>query len=377
MIKNFLLSSFFCLTTIHADYTLNQAGVLFQLQNCENPSEKLRHIKNEIDCLEPKPFHHALNQLSGEQFTSLAVANEVASTNILRSLYTPLRLQVVIPPCSYTCCDAPDIEMWIQGGGRQSFINNCRHAKNSIANSYSLSLGAHTKLKCNWTIGTAAFFADRRMNSHIDGKGKDHMGFAGLYGLYRPIGYYVMGDLIYGASKGSFKRAVAINQTHYHCFSRPNFDQILGYIEAGLDHYLCHFLVQPFFGLEGHAFLRGRIVERGNSLFNLQISRRSDGNIFSRLGAHVTSNQCRFLVSLDLVWKYQLNPSHHKMIARFQHFGRKFCIKDVKRGRSFFEYALALSTICPKGLNFFTEVAGLVGYHSSSYQVLAGLQSHW
>lgn len=362
---------------VQADFTPNQIAPLLQLQSIENPTPIEALILTELATLEPKTLKHALNQLSGEQYTSLAVASEIAGLNFLRSLYNPVRLQVITSPCPYTCCKGPIIDFWVQGGGGQSFINNCKHAEDMLANNYAVSIGAQAYIDRCWTIGTTAGYSEGKLDYKHDGSGRNRFGFAGIYGLYRPQGFYTMVDLIYGTGKRSLTRKAAINDLFFTSFSNPKACQFLGYIEAGLDHILWDLLVQPFLGLEVHAHFNDRVSEGGTSPLNLTVSKHNEGDVYSRLGAHVTMDQCWFLVSLDLVWKYHLNPSHHKILVRFQHFGKHFSVKDVKRGQSFFEGALAITTNNSERFDFFVEASGIAGYHSASYQALAGVQFSW
>lgn len=387
MLKNYplkllmplILSLFLPNTSIQAEvtFTPNQAAVIFQLQSIAVPTVEETLILAELAALEHKHFQHSLNQISGEQYTTLAIANEIAGNHFLRSLYNPIRLTVITSPCPYSCCDTPTMGIWVQGGGGQSFINNCEHASDTLANGCAVSLGAQTIIDRDWTIGVAASFAESRLNYRQDGNGKSRYGFAGLYGLYCPIGYYVLADLIYGAERSRLRRRIAINDLHFSSFSHPKTYQILGYLEAGMDCPLWHLLVQPFLGLEANGIFSRHISEQGSSPLNLNISSHNSGNVYSRLGAHITMDQCCFLLSLDLVWKYRLNPSHHKITARFQRFGERFSVKDTKRGQSYFESALAITTNVCHGFNFFAEASGFIGYHSESYQVLGGLLYSW
>lgn len=381
MLKSLLilvLSLFFATIQADAEITPNQAAVLLQLQSITtSPTVEEAAILNAFGMLEFNDLLHSLNQMSGEQFTTLAIANEIAGTQFLRSLFNPIRLTVITSPCPYTCCGLPTMGIWIQGGGGQSFINNCKHASDTLANHYTLSLGAQTIIDRDWTLGIAASIAENSLNYRHDGNGSNRYGFAGLYGLYRPIGYYVFADLIFGAERSRLTRKGVINELRYSSFSHPRTCQILGYIEAGMDCPLWNLLVQPFLGLEANGLFNKQINEQGNSPLNLTISNHNHGNVYSRLGAHITMDQCCFLLTLDLVWKYRLNPANHRINAHFQLFGEKFSVKDVKRGQSFFESALAITTNFCHGFDLFAEASGFVGYHSSSYQILAGMEYKW
>jgi outer membrane autotransporter protein len=370
MLKLLILFLFSLNALAYADFTPNQTHVLLQLEG-EN------HLLSQLETLQPQHLLHSLNQISGEQYTSLAVASELAGIQFLRSLYNPVRLDVITTPCPLTCCYIPSMEIWSQGGCGQSFINNCKHANHTVADHYTISLGAQTRIQRWWTIGAAASFAKNCLDYRDDGRGTNRFGFAALYGLYRPIGHYVMVDLIYGTQKGRLKRTVSIDDLHYFSFGNSKNHQFLGYIEAGLDHPVWNLLVQPFLGLEVQVFFNKKIAENGHSPFLLEISNHNNGDVYSRLGAHITMDQCFCLMSLDLVWRYHLNPSHHKIFVHFQRFGKKFHIKDIKRGQSFFEGAIAVTTNRDCGFDLFAEASGIAGYHSASYQALAGVQYSW
>lgn len=374
----YFIAILFLTTSLSADVTSNQLDVQTQLQSISQPTLQEALIISELASLELPRLQHSLNQISGEQYTTLAISNEIAGINFLRSLYNPIRLAVIKEPCPYACCsELPIAGIWVQGAGGQSFINNCKHASDTLSDGYLLSAGAHVIWDCDWTFGLAAAYGKNWLDYREDGRGNSNYGFGGIYGLYRPLGYYVFADLAYGAQHSRLTRRIAINHLRYETFGRPKANSILGYIETGMDCPLWDLLVQPFLGLEAEGIFCNRIRENGNSPLNMIISGHNFGNVFSRLGAHITMDQCCFLVSLDLVWKYRLNPANHKIRVRFESFGDAFHVKDVKRGQSFFEGALAILTPSCKGFNAYAEVSGFVGYHSASYQGLAGISFSW
>ena len=362
---------------ISAEFTSNQLNTLKQLNSIIIPTYEESLILAELPTLSIPDLQHSLNQLSGEQFTSLAVANQLTGNHFLRSLYNPIRLTVIKSPIPYTCCFCPTTAVWMQGSGGQSFINNCKHANHTVASGYHASLGAQIICDRDWTFGIAASYSENRLDYRTDGSGRGHYGFAGLYGLYRPIGYYALADLVYGASRNRLTRQINVNDLSYQAFSKPNAKQILGYIEVGMDCPLWDLLVQPFLGIEVNGVLCNRISENGDSPLNLMISGHNTGNVYSRLGAHITLDQCYFIISLDAAWKCRLNSANNKIACRFQSFGEEFHVKDVKRGQSFFEGALsATATLC-HNFDVYAEASGFVGYHSQAYQGLIGIKYNW
>jgi outer membrane autotransporter protein len=376
-LKNLLLLLSLTIS-LHADVTPNQLKVQEQLHSITQPTQQEVLMIGELGKLDLKKLQHSLNQISGEQYTSLSISNELINTHFLRSLYNPIRLTVIKEPCPYACySQLPVAAIWIQGGGGQNFINNCKHVRETLSNNYLLSAGAHIIYDCDWTIGLAAAYGKNWLDYREDGRGNSKGGFGAVYGLYRPLGYYVFVDLVYGTQQSKITRRIAINDLRYDVFSRPKANSLFGYVETGMDCPLWNLLVQPFFGLESDGIFCNRIKECGKSPLNLIVSNHNFGNVFSRLGTHITMDQSCFLLSLDLVWKYRLNPANHKIRVRFQSFGNEFHIKDVKRGQSYFEGAFAILTPSCKGFNAYAEVSGFVGYHSSSYQALAGISLSW
>lgn len=357
--------------------TSNQLAVAQQLNSILLPSPEQALIIAELETLTVQELQHSLNQMSGEQYTTLALSTEFAGNRFIRSLYNPIRSTVVTSPSPNSCCYSPCLEVWIQGGGGQAFLNNCKHASNTLDNFYDVSLGVQTIIDRDWTLGIAGCYTEGRLDYRHDGKGKTRSGFGGIYGLYRPIGYYVFADLAFGGSKNHLNRSITINNLGFCTYSNPKAYQVLGYIEAGMDCPLWDLLVQPFFGLEGNVISNRRISESGPSSLNLDIYKHDYGNVYSRLGAHITRDLCCFFVSVDLVWKYQLNPSNNRINAQFQQFGEQFRVKDVKQGQSYFEGAAAISTLLYGNVEAFAEISGIVGYHSSAYHGLGGLKYSW
>jgi len=374
----YLLAFITLVFPLFGELNKNQRNVQEQLQSITQPTPQEGMILNELANLEEKELQHALNQLSGEQYTSLAVAHEITGSNFLHHIYASLRPTIITEPCPYACCsELPIGGIWLQGAGGQTFINNCKHAHNTLSNNYLVSAGAHFIYDCDLTFGIAAGYGENHLDYHRDGKGKSRYGFGGLYGLYRPLGYYIFADLAYGNSSNTLKRHIQLNDLGFASHSRPESHEILGYIETGMDCFLWDLLVQPFLGLEGNAIFCSRNKEWGGSPLNLSVSSHSFGNVYSHLGAHITMDMSYLLVSADVTWKFRLNPAHHKIAVRFQSFGDKFNIKDVKRGQSYFEGALAIVTPTCRGFNAYAEISGFVGYHSAAYQGLIGVKLNW
>ena len=215
--------------------TCNQIAVATVLESVSEPTADQMLLFLSLESLDTEDALKALNQMSGEQYTTLVTAAEIAGHQFVRRLYDPLRSIVTTEPCCNSCFCDPTLDLWLEASGGQSFIDgnvNCRGLKMT---GWEITAGAQSTFACDWTVGGAISYAHDHVQYRIGGEGDNNTILAGLYGLYRPQGYYVLGDLVFGYSKDKVKRPTYVGPAFYESKSNPNVYQGIAYGEVGID----------------------------------------------------------------------------------------------------------------------------------------------
>lgn len=368
--------------TFPAASTCNQKAVAAVLEAITNFTPDQTLVLQSLAALDTLSAQHALNQISGEQYTHLLSMAEVSGHQFLRRLYDPLRSIVTTFPCFNTCCCCdPTLDGWIEAGGGQTFLDgnvNCRGLK---MNGYEITGGIQSTFCCDLTVGAALSYAHDQVQYRVGGHGNNRTTIGALYGLYRPQGYYLLGDIAYGISRDRINRPIHIGQTEFRSKSTPKILQGLAYAEVGLDLcFTCYpcLLLQPFGGIEVGIFHRNHISEDCDNILSLNISKRSKTNCHTRLGVHLTTtgNACTN-VSLDLAWQYLLTNPDNNLDLSLQGFANPFHIYGNPIGRNSLDAALTVTADIGYNWQLYAEASGQVWNKASSYNVLGGIKYSW
>lgn len=363
---------------IPAASTCNQKATAGNLQNIANPTQNQLLVIQALSNLPDSVAQHALNLISGEQYTTLLAAAELTGQQFVRRLYDPLRPMVTTLPCCNRACCPSTSDAWFEGGGGQTRLNgniNCHGIK---MNSYDLAGGFQGTFNCDWTVGAAASYAHDHIQYHVGGKGNNRSTFAALYGLYRPRGYYVLGDVALGYTQDSVKRPIHIGDLSYKASSHPEIYQGLAYAEVGID--LCPwcFLLQPFAGLEVSVLRRSHIDDRGADILNLDINEKIRTNVHTRLGAHLSTKKLRCVtLSVDVAWLYRISSPNNNINQNFEKVDDKFKIYGNPIGRSGVDATFTAITNITDKFQLYAEASGQRWSRAYTYNFLAGAMYSW
>lgn len=332
--------------------TNNQYAVAQQLESITDPTLEELAVLNALKDLPPEEARHALDEMSGEQYTSLVTSAELAGHQFIRRLYDPVRYLITTNPCLCPTLDAciNNLGVWFDIGASKTAIDGTQSAKGYKLHEYEFSFGAQTRLTRTWTFGLAGFYEKGTLDFDLKGSGTSHTFLYGAYALYRPHGYYLLFDFILGNSDSNIKRSINVGQDiHYRAHGSPKVRQGNFYFEAGKDLPVCSFLIQPFVGLELGYYHLKTFREHGASFLDLRVKSQTDQSALTSLGFHITTveNMCNILLSLDLAWVCRLTSTKNNIHEEFTTFGECFVIDGFHLPRNSFEGNLTLSkTFC-------------------------------
>lgn len=358
--------------------THNQKVVAEQLDSIINATPEELEVLFALFNLPPSEQQHALDQMSGQQYTSLIMSSEIAARQFLRRLYDPLRKIVTTPPC-YTCCSSPELNItpWFEVSGGQSFLYGNKNTNGVKLSGYEISAGVQTTLEHYWTLGIGGSYVEDHVDYYVGGRGKNQSGFGAFYGLYRPKGFYVLADAIYGWGQNHVSRPIHIGGLRFKAKSKPTLQQGIGYVEAGFDIHAWNLLFQPFLGIEGDYFRQSRITEHGANPLNLWVSKKRFNTAVSRLGVHLSTENTRAICTLDMAWQCRLTGLRNHFQTQFQAFGTPFEIYGLPYGRNSFDLAATSSIFVCGGWNVYGQVGGEFWSKAATYNFLAGVTYKW
>ncbi len=375
----------------HCPLTQNQANIAFQLDNLINPPADIQALLQELVVLPCDEIAFVFDEMSGLQYAGEMVVADMTNRQFIRRLFDPLRDILRTPPCcksySMDCCEEMGNwghEIWVEAGGTRLSIDNGHEGYGLKANGYEVVGGLQHMFDEEWVVGLAGGYFEDQIHFHLPGKGKMHTVDVGLYALYRPNAYYLLGDLTFGTTSDKLHRTVAVGDFSATMQSKTRIYQGTFYAEAGTDVFMdwalfgC-VLLQPFAGIElGYAH-RSKITEHQGGSLNLELDSKSFFKSFSRLGFHFNTmpELGQMQLTLDLAWNYRLADAGRTSKERFTAFGTSFDIEGAPEQKSSFDGALALIVPAGKYINFYFEVAGQKWQSASTGSVYGGIQTNW
>lgn len=372
------LTLLLCQSPLHA-LTSNQEHVAEQLASITSPTPDETAFLNTLAALPQSERVRVLDQLSGQPFTNLFLVAEDAAHQFIRRLYDPLRSLIENPCCPECVWDKIDYTLWSQISGGRAFYEGDKNAKGYKSSGFELSLGGQATWINGLTVGTAASYEVTHQHYNIDSKGRNRTFLGGIYGLYRPLGWYCLGNLVGGHSCDLITRSVIAGDLHFHPQSKPIVSQATAYVEVGKDCGWRFLLLQPFIGLEYGYYQLGGFHEHKGEPFNLQISKRSRNSFFTRLGVHFTPlyDPCVFQFSIDLAWRYRCTSLGNNVRVNFQDFGNAFNVKGFSLHRNSIEATINYEKPIDNHWSFFVEVNGQAWLDAVSYSLAGGIFADW
>jgi len=375
--------------------THNERVVSQQLNAIMNPTAAEQAIISELSSLGNNPAtlddaRRALAQMSGEQYTNNALSMEISTRQFIRRLFDPLRVLM-----NSTSCCAPEycdcypyyhaldqcmsgfIDPWMEIDAGRSFIGRDSRARGLKMDTFGVSIGAHATYNAEFTLGIAGRYEYSNINYNIGGTATNNNGLAGLYWLFRPCGYYFLGDFIVELGNYRVKRPVTIGSLDYHSESSPKVTQKTLYLEAGKDLLLQGVFIQPFVGIEVAQYSGKKFSEHGADPINLCFSNHSHTNVFSRLGFHVSTSAECWSLNIDLGWQYRITCPRSSLKGRFMDFGDTFTILGVAIPRNSLDATINVSRVICGCWELYADLSGEGWSRCSTYSVVGGVRCSW
>lgn len=363
--------------------TFNEKQVASQLENISNPTPTEQAILIALTSLPAAEARQVLNEMSGEQYTSTLLVAEFANREFMRRIYDPLRLIINTPYSATKCCCGENelrLDTWAEITGHQVFFTQGFNSHDFRLSGYEVSVGAQMSFNADTTVGAAYSYEMDHLHYDVGGSGKSNANIGGIYALYRPCDYYVLGNVLFGYSHDKIRRDIFINDTlNFTPHSSPKVFQTGYYVEAGKDLYWRFLLVQPFVALEGGHFRFDSISETGGEPLNLNIAKKSISPAYARLGVHLNTRNRPICWSfgLDLAWQYRLTSPGTTIFPEFQDFGESFEIKGAHLSKSFFEADINVAFQVADHWELYAEVNSQTWTSAFSYSVVAGVNTSW
>lgn len=359
---------------INAAEKCNQYGVATNLDNITNPNESQTLLIGTIANLPLASAQKSLESLSGFQYTDDVPVTNISVSRFLRRLYDPLRSLVTGNNCSSAC---DDYSAWLETG--YGYSNLFRNNLNNLnINSYQITGGIQKTLWSEFTLGIAGSYEYNNVR-YLSAAGDRKSTFASLYGLYRPCKFYGLFDMVYGHSSNKLIRRIDVGSLEYKAHSKPNFNLLTFYGEAGFDFNCDCILIQPFLGIQIGKNWRGKINENQTDGYRLLIKKHDWTTTSSRLGLHLsTCNLCGCTdASFDIAWNQQWSSRKNATVGRFKEFGDAFPICGNKLDNHSFDCALTFTSCLCNSLNGFLELEGEMWRHAITFNVVCGIQYAW
>lgn len=360
--------------------TINEENIALEFDGIFDPTTLQQNTLQVLANLSCNELSDAFNQMSGEQYVSQFIAAELVNTRFIRRLYDPLRHIITCTEGPQVCpesCEDVETELWLEGGATGINVRNTRQGYGFNTNGYEIAGGAQCLFARNWTLGAAVGYYQDQINYKLPGHSRMSTVLGGLYSLYRPECYYVLGDLTFGISKDKMHRKIFVSGTEYEAQSKSRIYQGSFYTEAGMDFFYNCFLIQPFAGIELGYIYRDSFSECEALLFDLSVSKKNLFKSFSRLGIHFSTSLCKVQLNADLAWLYRLSNSGHTSKERFSSFGENFKIYGIPWQRSSFEGILNLQLPLNDYFTLYTDLSGEVWPKATTWSALGGIQASW
>ena len=363
--------------------TSNEQNVANQIDSIKNPTPAEIALLDSIASLSFDQIRNALNQLSGEQYTSLIDLSEITGRRFLRELYDPIRFNALNREYRDPCGESTSLEVWTDFQGGRDFLRGDSNSKGFSGHHYDYAIGAQQYYGQDWTFGMAANYEHDELTFALGGNAQLNTGQAAIYGAYNRSFFYLLSDLVVGYSSCSVKRRIVFGTTDLTARGNGHIYQGVAYAEGGINLHGSGFLVQPFVGVEVGSYRFSEINETGTGVVDLTIHGHSVVSPFSRLGLHVTTEQplsgiCDAIyLSLDVAWLHRFRRDDGNIHVLFQDFGSEFVIDGTHLRRGGFEGALQLSHPFCDIYNLYVEISGQRWDRFATLAGTVGIQAVW
>lgn len=357
----------------------NQRNVAVRLDDIIGPNANQTALFSALVNLSVEDAQEALVSLSGYQHTEDLWSLQILNRQFIRRLYDPIRSIVTTDPsCNCQPCVDQSLYSWLEVEGAFFNVRGNHDANSFRADGFNVAMGVQQTFCESLTGGLAGAYEYDHLHYHHGGSGQNITWLGGLYGLYRPEGYYALADFTFGYSTNRIDRGILVGPLRYNAHSKPKVNEFTFYGEWGFDYWAEGLLIQPFVGFQASRFFRHHLTETEAHGWALVIDKKDSLITQSRLGIHMsTANQFKCVeFSLDLAWNALLSSQGNHIRGSFVDFGTSYDIKGIPLSDSV-DYALTASTNICADLSAYLEFSGETWTHATTYDVVGGIKWFW
>lgn len=363
----------------------NQNPVAQQLMLFESDlTPDIQEVFQELTLLTVDETRRALDQISAAQYAGVVLTADLSNRQFTRRIFAPVRQIIATNPCAPYVYNSfrETFDVWGAVTGGQAFFQGSKCAAGFNISDVEFTFGVQTKFNRDVTFGAAFTVENGWMSYNIGGSGKNCTVLGGVYGLYRPKGFYIFGDFNIGASSNRIRRRVDIASMHFRPKATVNGYQSAVYGEFGTDFGSKYALFQPFVALEVSTCQLNKFSD-SDSANNYPYAVRVDGQSFTnaatRLGVHMTSAPLKsgWSMAMDFSWNYRFGSLSNNMHQRFKNVGESFTVHGVPFQRNALEATVFFNQNVNKCWDIYFEGNGYGWSNSFAYSVTAGFLYTW
>ncbi len=355
--------------------------VLDDNQNAQG--DFLRVIQNALEVSEEQ-LPCALDELSGQQYTSVFQIARLSTNRFLRDLFDPLLFGIdgaceegcTDSGCAMAdCCEDGDLEMWGTAHYGRAFLDGDCEGRGYKSYSLDALLALQKPLSDCFKVGLAAFYEHTEVDYNLNGDANVNSIQAALYGIYQNDCYYALADLTWGFQHFNFRRKIEFNMIDRIARGKPKVYDAALYGEWGYNFYLANCLnIQPFFGVEGGTFWFSSFHEKDARSVNLSVKDKRYWLCDTRLGVRVNALlPCEMLLSLNVAWDHAFCEESTKLNCHFEGVGQEFQVHGAKPKSNAVEGSLYFSKKVFSDTTVFAEAAGQASSNSLNYSFVLGI----
>lgn len=370
-----------------------QKNIAEQIKQINNQRGEYDHSLSNLIELSEKNIPIALNLLSGKQYTNFILANERATQQFIRRIYTPLQFVSIDHDClelrmnkRITWADFEWGKAFQKGkhGYDMMEYNITATIQRSMNDWLTESCPLSDVIPCDWltgwTAGLAGSYAYQDFDFKHGSKAHIHNVKGAFYTLLTKPVYYLLFDFILGSANGKMERSIKCERINKKAHSNIHLYQASIYGELGLNNIFCYNLrLQPFVGIEAGFYHFGDCKEHGAELFDLKIKQQCDCLATSYVGFHFFNFQnedTKWGISADIIWKHLFELENH-LEGKFAHFGKNFKICGLHNDLNGIEATLTYFQRINDCWLLNAEISGERWANYSNYFLSIGCSYRW
>lgn len=351
----------------------NQEDVLNALSSIVDPTPDQLAVLNALIGLPVEDVPNALDQMSGQQYTSFVGLAYGSWNRFSNRLRMASRSRVECPQCCH-----PDTFFWIDAGGGRSNYSGDSFADGLDTRYGSIAGGVQLYSGTCWTLGIAGYYEYDNIDFDLNGSAdvKNYQG-AIYSGCTCGCGY-ALANFIYGYNQFKMKRAIEFGDIDRTAKGNGKVYNTSFYGEAGLtDQYGC-ISMQQYLGFDIGYYKQKGLRENNADSLNLEIGGVHKYLYDAVVGARFLWNlSCNYTAELDIDYKHRFGTDRISIDAQFVDIDVPMKIKGFKLGRNAVEGTFTFLGHLSKNLQWYVKANGECWTHYKDYNGTIGLIFHW